>query len=131
MLFSPELDELKAQIKNIILRESDDFFDEPEDLAVLQVTIRIACEFYDFLKRTDSAPELEEAEYIRDTIRSGMDEFFQMSQWGDILTGLELQKGFRREFPTSFPEVKASYGSVFQELLTSASSVKGLVCCCL
>jgi hypothetical protein len=53
MLLSPKQDELKAQIKTVILRDSEDFFDELEDLAVLQNTIRIACEFSDFLKGTD------------------------------------------------------------------------------
>jgi len=33
MLNSLELDELKAQIKNAILRGSEDFFDGPKDLA--------------------------------------------------------------------------------------------------
>ena len=39
MLLSPKQDELKAQIKTVILRDSEDFFDGPEDLAVLQNTI--------------------------------------------------------------------------------------------
>jgi hypothetical protein len=73
MLFSPEQDELKAQITTVILRDSEDFFDKPADLAVLQNTIRIACEFFGFLKRIDGTPELSEAEYVADTIRSGIE----------------------------------------------------------
>ncbi len=126
MLFSPELNELQAQIKTIILRESEDFFDEPADLVVLQNTIRIACEFLDFLKRTDSAPELSEVEYMADTIRSGIDDFYRMAQWGRILTGLELRKGFAQSMPSTLTEMKNIYASIFQQLIRSASSAKGV-----
>jgi hypothetical protein len=126
MLFSPEMDELQAQIKTIILRESEDFFDEPGDLAVLQNTIRIACEFFDFLNRTDQAPELSEAEYMAGTIRSGIDDFYRMAQWGGILTGLELRKGFARNMPSTLTEMKRMHDSVFQQLTHSTSSTKGV-----
>jgi hypothetical protein len=55
-----------------------------------------------------------------------MDEFFRMGHWGDILRGLKMQKGFCGTMPTSFSEMKATYGSVFQGLLTCTSSVKAL-----
>ena len=39
MYFSrPDVDELRVQIEALILRESEDSFDAPKDLAVLQVT---------------------------------------------------------------------------------------------
>jgi hypothetical protein len=126
MLFSPELDELRAQIETIILCDSEEFFDEPKDLAVLQVTIRIACEFSIFLKRTIGTPELREAEYMAGTIRSGLDDYFTMGQWGAVLTGLELQRGFGRKLPNSFSEMKASYTAVFQQLSQCTASAKGI-----
>ncbi|SRR5579871_2206323 len=121
-----DLDELKAQIEALILRESEDFFHAPTDLAVLQVTIRIACEFLDFLRRTDGTPELGEAEYMAGTIRSGMDDYFTMGQWGAVLTGLELQRGFGQKVPSSLSEMKTSYDSAFQELLQCTSSAKAI-----
>jgi len=51
----------------------------------------MACEFLDFLRRTDGTPELREAKYMVATIRSGMDDYFTMGQWGAVLSGLELQ----------------------------------------
>jgi hypothetical protein len=126
MLFSPEQDELKAQIKTVILRDSEDFFDEPEDLAVLQNTIRIACEFLDFLKRTDGTPELSEAEYVAGTIRSGIDDFYRMAQWGAILSGLKLRKGFAQNMPSTLTEMKKMYDSIFQQLTHSTSRAKGV-----
>jgi len=126
MLFSPEQDELKAQIETVILRDSEDFFDEPEDLAVLRNAIRIACEFFDFLKRTDGTPELSEAEYMAGTIRSGIDNFYAMAQWGRILTGLELRKGFAQNMLSTLIEIKKMYDSIFQQLTLSTSSAKGV-----
>jgi hypothetical protein len=126
MLFSPEQDKLKAQIETVILRESEDFFDEPEDLAVLQNTIRIACEFLDFLKRTEGTPELSEAEYMADTIRSGIEDFHTMADWGGILSGLELRKGFGQNIPSTLAEMKEMCDSLFQQLIHSTSSAKGV-----
>ena len=79
---SEDINQLKTQIEAVILRQSEDFFADPKDLAVLRVTIRIACEFFDFLERTDDPPEESEAEYMAGTIRSGMDFFFTLAQWG-------------------------------------------------
>jgi hypothetical protein len=122
----PDLDELRVQIEALILRESEDFFHPPTDLAVLHVTIRIACEFLDFLKRTDGTPELGEAEYMAGTIRSGMDQYFTIGRWGAVLRGVELQSGFGRRLPSSFSEMRASYESVFQQLIQCTSSAKGV-----
>jgi hypothetical protein len=126
MLFSPELDELKAQITTVILRDSEDFFEESRDLAVVQNAIRIACEFLDFLKRTYGTPELSEAEYIADTIRSGIDDFYAMAHWGAILSGLELRKGFDQNMPSTLTDMKKMYDSIFQQLIHSPSSAKGV-----
>ena|ERR1017187_4512784 len=120
------VDELKAQIKAVVLRESEDFFDDPEDLAVLQVTIRIACEFLDFLQRTDGSPELSQAVYMAGTIRAGMDEYVTLALWGRIISGLELRDRFDWNLPSSFPEMKTSYSVIFQQLTQSTSSAQGV-----
>lgn len=126
MLFSPEMDELQAQIKTIILRQSETFFEEPEDLAVLQNTIRIACEFFVFLKGIGGSPELSDAEYMADTIRSGIDDFHRMDHWGRILSGLELRKDFAENMPRTLMEMKKMYDSIFQQLTHSTSCAKGV-----
>jgi hypothetical protein len=126
MLLSPKQDELKAQIKTVILRDSEDFFDEPEDFAVLQNTIRIACEFSDFLKGTDGTPELSDAEYMADTIRSGIDDFYRMAQWGGILSVLKLRKGFGQNVPSTLSEMKELYDSIFRQLSQCTSSVNSV-----
>lgn len=126
MLFSPELDAMKAKIRAIIVRDSEGFFDDPKENEDLQITVRIACEFFMFLQQSNDAPELGDAEYMAGTIRSGMDWFFSVAQTGGILTGLELQRGFGSKLPNTFSELKASYESVFHQVLESTHSIKAM-----
>src|SRR5882762_11334218 len=126
MLPSPEVDALKARMKAIILRDSEGFFDDPQEGEDLQITVRIACEFFMFLQQSNDVPELGEAEYMAGTIRSGLDWFFSMAQTGSILTGLKLQHGFGPNLPRTFSELKASYESAFHQVLESTHSIKAL-----
>ena len=125
-MLSPEIDAMKAQMTAIIVRDSEGFFDDPKESEDLQITVRIVCEFLVFLRQSDDAPEFGEAEYMTGTIRAGMDWFFSMAQAGSVLTGLELQHGFGPNLPRSFSELKASYESVFHQVLESTHSIKAL-----
>lgn len=73
MLFSPELDTIKARVTAIILRDSEGFFDDPKEREDLQITVRITCEFFVFLQQSNDAPKWTDADYMAGTIRSGMD----------------------------------------------------------
>ena len=126
MLFSPEMDVLKAQMTAIILRDSEGFFDDSKESEDLQITVRIACEFFVFLEQSNDAPELGEAEYMAGTIRSGLDWFFSIAETGGILRGLKLQRGFGPKLPSTFSELKASYNSVFHQVLESTHSIKAI-----
>jgi hypothetical protein len=126
MRFSPEMDAMTARMTAIILRDAERFFDDPKESENLQITVRIACEFFLFLQESNDVPELGEAEYMAGTIRSGLDWFFSMAQIGGILTGLKLQRGFGPRLPSTFSELKASYDSVFHQVLDSTHSIKAI-----
>ena len=126
MLFSLEMDEMKARVTAIILRDSEGFFDDPKEREDLQITVRIACEFFFFLRKSKDVPELGESEYMAGTIRSGLDWFFSMAETGVILNGLKLHTGFGPKLPGTFHELKASYESVFQQVLESSHSIKAI-----
>jgi len=126
MLFSPELEDMKARMRAIILRDSQGFFDDPKESEDLQITIRIACEFFTFLQKSNGVPELADAEYMAETIRSGLDWFFSIAQTGSILTGLKLQTGFGPKLPGTFAELKASYNTVFHQVLESTHSIESI-----
>lgn len=137
---SPEFNTMKAQMMAILVRDSEGCFDERE-MEALQITVRIACEFFLFLQESNDlpelhradymagtirAPKLDEAEYMAGTIRSGMDWFFSMAQTGGVLTGLELKIGFGAKLPSTFSELKQSYESVFGRVLESTHSAKAV-----
>src|SRR5258708_10336684 len=124
MLSSPEVEAMKARMKAIILRDSEGFFDDPKESEDLQITIRIACEFFVFLQQSNDVPELGEAEYMAGTVRSGLDWFFSMAETGGILKGLKLQSGFGPKLPSTFPELKASSASIFHKLIESNPIIK-------
>ena len=126
MLFSPEVDAMKARMTAIILQDSEGFFDDPKESEDLQITVRIACEFFEFLQQSNDVPGLGEAEYMAGTIRSGLDWFFSMAQTCGILTGLKLQSGFGPELPSTFQELKVSYNSVFHQVLQSTHSIQAI-----
>jgi hypothetical protein len=126
VLFSPDVDAIKARVTAIILRDSEGLFDDAKESESLQVTARIACEFFLFLQQSNDVPQWSDADYMAGTIRSGMDWFFSVAQTGRILTGLELQTGFGPKLPATFPQLKASYDSVFHQLLESTHSIKAI-----
>jgi RNA polymerase sigma factor (sigma-70 family) len=122
------VNERKARIAKIevaIRKDSEDFFDD-EDLKVLRIVIRIACEFYELLQKFEGVPDLDEASYMAGTIRAGMDEFVGVSAWGRILTDTQWGKSYCWNSPSSFVEMKASYASIFQQLSDCTSCVKGV-----
>ena len=120
-----DVDELRDEIEAIILRDSEDFFSEAEDRATLEVTVRVCCEFRDFLAKTEGAePDPSEANYIVGTIRAHVDEYFTMEQWGRILRGLKLQEGFSQKLPQTFDEFKTEYEVIFQQVLDCEASTK-------
>jgi hypothetical protein len=126
MLFSPEMDAMQARMTAIIVRDSEGFFDDSDESKDLQITVRIACEFYVYLQQSSDVPELDDAKYMAGTIRSGLDWFFSMAQTGGILRGLKLQHRFGPKLPSTFSELKTSYNSVFHQVLESTHSIKAL-----
>jgi hypothetical protein len=112
-----DVDELREEIEATILRGADDFFDAPEDRSALEVTVRISCEFYDFLTRGGDSPDSSDANYMASTIRSGIEEYFTLEQYGRLLGGLKLQQGFPGKLPQSYIELKTEYEALFLRVL--------------
>jgi len=120
-----DVDELRDEIEAIILRDSENFFEDAEERSALEATVRVCCEFLNFLTETKSEmPDPSEANYIVGTIRAHVDEYFSMEQCGRILSGLELQEGFAGNLPTSFNEFKTQYEACFQRVLDSKASAE-------
>ncbi len=121
-----DVDELRDEIETIILRDSGDFFEDAEPRDALEVTVRICCEFYNFLETEGAPPDTSEARYVAQTVRSGMDQFYAMEQYGRILSGLQLQEGFSQKLPQTFAELKVGYETIFQQVLDCKSGAKAV-----
>jgi hypothetical protein len=81
MLFSPKIDAMKEQMTAIIVRDSEGFFDDPKWSEDLQITVRVACEFFMFLQQPNDVHELGEAEYMAGTIEQSVQEWIGFSRW--------------------------------------------------
>jgi hypothetical protein len=125
MLPSEEMDAMKAQMTAVLVRDAEGYFDDPKENEALQTTVHIACEFFMFLQ-VNEVPEFSKADYMADTIRSGMDWFYPMAWTGSVLTGLKLQRGFGPRLPGTYSEMRSSYDTVFRQLLESTHSIKAL-----
>ena len=121
-----DVDELRDHIEGVILREAEEFFDAAEDRSALEVTVRICCEFYEFLMNARGEPDSSDANYMASTIRSGMEEYFTLEQYGRVLSGLKLQQGFLNssKLPQTFGELKTEYEAIFQQVLDCEVSAK-------
>jgi hypothetical protein len=120
-----DVDELREEIEGIILRGAENFFEDAEERSALELTVRVCCEFFNFLRETKGeVPDPSEANYMVGTIRAHVDEYFSMEQCGRILSGLKLQEGFAGNLPLSFVDFKAQYEAVFQRVLDSKASAE-------
>jgi hypothetical protein len=119
-----DVDELRDHIEGVILREAEEFFDAAEDRSALEVTVRICCEFYEFLMNARGEPDSSDANYMASTVRSGMEEFFTLEQYGRVLGGLKLQQGFCGKLPQTFVQLKTEYEAIFQQVLDCEASAK-------
>jgi hypothetical protein len=119
-----DVDELRDHIEGVILREAEEFFDAAEDRSALEVTVRICCEFYEFLMNARGEPDSSDANYMASTIRSGMEEYFTLEQYGRVLSGLKLQQGFCGKLPQTFGELRTEYDAIFQQVLDCEASAK-------
>src|SRR5579863_7560455 len=122
MPLPPDVAAMQDQIKIIIQREAEGLFDDPEEMEDLQVTVRIVCEFFVFLRESAEVPDYDQADYMLGTIRSGMRFFVSMHGLGRVLSGLKLNYGFNSATPKTFSELKASYNASFQQLLECTRS---------
>ena len=74
----------------------------------------------------EGEPDSSDANYMASTIRSGMEEYFTLEQYGRVLGGLNLRQGFSssNKLPQTFVELKTEYEAIFQQVLDCEVSAK-------
>lgn len=83
----------------------------------LHVTIRIARDFYEFLKKFAEPPQPYDIDYMMGTIRSGIDEFFLLIY--SCSSGIEKEKWIAAFDPLrvwNYPELRREFLSRFESL---------------
>lgn len=107
---------LVDQIENLFLSGSEDCLSRGTDKKNFHVTLRIAVDFHEFLVAADAQkPEPDETEYIIDTIRSGIDFFFDLKNhyrvWSD-----QISDKNQWIFYADFALLKSEYIQLFQRI---------------
>ena len=115
---------LAKQIEDRIVNGSEGFFDTAELLTDLRITVRIACDFHQFLLNFDDTPPVNEVTYVMDTIRSGMDEFFSLAQICRVIGDEFARWNFDRQVIPSFSELRTACLRRF-EVLTRPDASAG------
>ena len=109
------------RVEELIVAGSEGFFDEPDIRMDLRVTIRIAKEFYDFLIKHGDKPPAKEVAYMVDTIRSGIDEFFDLADLCTVInTGTETWT-FDPLDHWDFPELRERFIRDFENFTATSS----------
>jgi hypothetical protein len=103
-------------IEELIVRDSDGFFDDQEIREDLHITIRVATEFYEFLKRYSESPASEESDYVANTIRSGMDELYSLAFLCRTINISKTSWKVDRRIPKELSHLKRNFMAVFETL---------------
>jgi hypothetical protein len=103
-------------IEDRMVAASEDLYDTPGARMDLHVTIRIACDFHQFLLNHGETPSDLDADYVMGTIRSGMDQYFSLAQSASIIGDGLARWNFDQQVIASFPELRNACLLRFQEL---------------
>ena len=101
------------RVENLIVANTEGYFDGPENRESLHITIRIGSDFYQFLLRFDDQPPGDEVDYMMGTIRSGFDWFFALAFHCGAVTGSRNWK-FLTDFKGKFPALRAEFMTRFE-----------------
>jgi hypothetical protein len=111
------------EIEDRILAISGILFESPKEKEDLRVTIRIACEFHKFLLDFGDAPPRDEAEFVAETIRSGIDWFMSFATECNYLDDTLSVWSFDRQAISGFVELRRACLRRFDELCRPSASI--------
>lgn len=112
------------EIKERIIAATEELFESEKEREFLHISIRVSCDFHKFLLDFGDEPPLDEAEYVADTIRSGIDWFYLLAFHCHGIRDDLAKWSFDRQATSHFRELRAACLKRF-EVLCSASSTAG------
>ena len=117
---------IKAKTKEIedrILSLAGNLFDSPQEKETLQIAIRIVCEFHKFLVDFGDAPPRYEAEYVAETIRSGLDWFLPLAITCHYLDDERAAWSFDRQAVSNFRDLRRACLARFERLCDPSAPI--------
>jgi len=110
---------VKAKTKEIeerIIAVTEELFESPKERELLHISIRVSCDFHKFLLDFGEKPPRHEAEYVADTIRSGIDWFYSLAFHCHGIKDELVRWRFDRRATTSFRDLRIACLKRFDDL---------------
>jgi len=113
---------LTKQIEDRIVAVTEDLFESAKERELLHISIRVSCDFYKFLLDFGEKPPKDEAEYVADTIRSGIDWFYSLAFHCHGIRDDLVKWRFDRQATESFRELRIACLRCFEDLCRSSAT---------
>jgi len=112
-----------SEIENRILAASGNLFESSREKEELHIAVRITCEFHKFLLDFGDAPPRDEAEFVADTIRSGLQWFWSLASTCHYLDDDLAVWSFDRQAVSNFGDLCSTFLTRFEELCQPPASI--------
>jgi hypothetical protein len=104
------------EIEERIVAATEELFESSEERELLHISIGVSCDFHKFLLDFGETPPRDEAEYVADTIRSGIDWFYSLAFHCHGIKDELVNWRFDRQATTSFRELRIACLRCFDDL---------------
>ena len=112
------------EIEDRIVAATEELFESEKEREFLHISIRVSCDFHKFLLDFSDEPPYYEAEYVADTIRSGIRWFYSLAFHCHGIRDDLARWNFDRRATSNFPELRKECLRLF-EVLRSPSATAG------
>jgi hypothetical protein len=112
------------EIEDRIVSATEGLFESEKDREQLHISIRVSCDFHKFLLDFGDQPPRHEAQYVADTIRSGIHWFYLLAFHCHGIEDELAKWTFDRQATSNFRELRGACLKHF-EVLCGASASAG------
>jgi hypothetical protein len=110
------------EIKERVIAATEELFESEKEQEFLHVSISVSCEFHKFLLDFGDEPPRYEAEYVADTIRSGIDWFYMLAHHVHVIRDDFARWSFDRQAVSNFCELRSACLKRFEELCSPSAT---------
>jgi hypothetical protein len=103
-------------IEERIIAVTDELFESDKERELLHISIRVSCDFHKFLIDFGDEPPTEEARFVADTIRGGIDWFYLLAFHCHGIKKDIANWSFEQKATSSFRDLRAACLSRFEAL---------------